>query len=160
ALGNYARNPFFSPDGRWFGFWHEGKIKKVQIAGGIPVEICDAEIPFGAMWAADDTILFGAGSGGIYRVPAAGGKPELIVRDPGGVAHGPQLLPGGRAVLFTIAQENGGWDDARIVVQSLETGHRDVLITGGTDARYLETGHLLYVSGGTLLAAPFDLRSL
>jgi serine/threonine-protein kinase len=157
---SYARNPFFSPDGGWVGFWQNGKLKKVQIDGGLPVDICEAGNPYGATWAENDTILFGAGVRGIYRVEAAGGQPALIVRDPGGTAHGPQLLPGGHAVLFTLAQENKPWDEARIVVQSLETGRREVLVSGGTDGRYLGTGHLVYVTGGTLVAAPFDVASL
>lgn len=75
-------------------------------------------------------------------------------------AHGPQLLPGGRAVLFTIGTRGVSWDQARLVVQSLDTGERKVLVEGGRDARYVSTGHLLYAQRGTLLAVPFDLDRL
>ena len=75
-------------------------------------------------------------------------------------AHGPQLLPGGRAVLFTLAQAGEGWDDAQIVVQSLDGGARQVVVRGGTDARYLPTGHLVYALRGSLLALPFDVGRL
>jgi Tol biopolymer transport system component len=155
-----GRNPFFSPDGKWVGFWQDGKLKKVLADGGTPVDICEAGNPFGATWATDNTIVYGAGPQGIYRVSADGGKPALIVRDPAGLAHGPQLLPGGRTVLFTLRGENDEWDEAQIVVQSLDTEHREVLIRGGTDARYLETGHLVYVGNGTLFSVPFDATSL
>jgi serine/threonine-protein kinase len=154
-----GRNPFFSPDGRWIGFWQDGKLKKVLAEGGAPVEICEAGNPFGATWDADNTIVYGEGPVGIYRVSADGGTPTLIVRDPGGLAHGPQILPDKRSILFTLKDGNGAWDEAQIVVQSLETGHRDVIVSG-TDARFVETGHLVYVANGTIYGAPFDANSL
>ena len=156
-----GRSPFFSPKGQWVGFYAGGELKKVSIAGGAPATLCEAGNPYGASWGVDDRIVFGQGSDGIFRVPAAGGTKELLIRvDPGHEwAHGPQILPGGHSVLFTL----GGafsWDDSQIVVQSLETGERKVLVDGGTDARYASTGHLVYVRAGTLLAVPFDLGSL
>jgi len=155
-------NPFFSPDGQWIGFWQGGQLKRVSVNGGAPVVICAAAIPFGVSWEDDGTILFGQGRDGLSRVSAEGGKPDVVVRDPGGLAHGPQLLPGGRAVLFTFRAGAGDpdWNSAQIVVQSLDTGKRQVVIDGGTDARYLATGHLVYVTGGTLLAVPFDVVKL
>jgi serine/threonine-protein kinase len=159
GTGVAGRNPFFSPDGRWIGFWQDGKLKKVLAEGGAPVDICDAGNPFGATWEADNTIVYGEGPVGIYRVSAEGGTPTLIVRDPGGLAHGPQILPDKRTILFTLKAGNGAWDEAQIIVQSLETGHRDVIVRG-TDARFVETGHLVYVANGTLYAAPFDATSL
>ncbi len=156
-----GRSPFFSPDGQSVGFYAGGELKKVSIAGGAPATLCEAGNPYGASWGVDDRIVFGQGSDGIFGVPAAGGTKELLIRvDPGREwAHGPQILPGGHSVLFTL----GGpfsWDDSQIVVQSLETGERKVLVDGGTDARYASTGHLVYVRAGTLLAVPFDLGSL
>jgi hypothetical protein len=74
-----GRNPFFSPDGKWVGFWQDRKLKKVLADGGTPVDICEAENPWGATWATDNTIVYGAGPQGIYRVSANGGKPALIV---------------------------------------------------------------------------------
>jgi hypothetical protein len=70
----------------------------------------------------------------------------------------PDLLPDGKTVLFTVGA-TGSWDDAQIVAQSLATGERHVLVTGGTFPRYLPTGHLAYARGGSLMAAPFDIRS-
>ena len=161
TTGGGGRSPFFSPDGKSVGFYAGGELKKVSIAGGAPATLCKAGNPYGASWGVDDRIVFGQGSDGIFGVPAAGGKKELLIRvDPGREwAHGPQILPGGHSVLFTL----GGafsWDDSQIVVQSLETGERKVLVDGGTDARYASTGHLVYVRAGTLLAVPFDLGSL
>jgi eukaryotic-like serine/threonine-protein kinase len=153
-------SPFFSSDGQWLGFWQEGHLKKVSVNGGAPIVLCASAVPFGASWASDDTILYGQGPGGIWRVSAAGGTPENLVKvNAGERAHGPQLLPGGR-VLFTLAQGGEGWDDAQIVVQSLDGGARQVVVRGGTDARYLPTGHLVYALRGSLLALPFDVGRL
>jgi serine/threonine-protein kinase len=164
--------PFFSPDGRWVGFWEgtDGKLKKIAVSGGAPVTLCAAENPFGATWTSDDQIYFGQGQKGIMRVSANSGNPETVVTlKPGEVAHGPQVLPGGDALLFTLASgaayRRGGivdqdrWDKAQIVVQSLKSGERHVLTTG-SDARYVPTGDIVYALGSTILAAPFDLKKL
>lgn len=92
-------------------------------------------------------------------MPAEGGtcKP-IITLEKGQRVHGPQLLPDGRTVLVTLAQ-GADWDEAQIVVQSLDTGARRTLIRG-TDARYLRTGHLVYVLRDTVQAVPFDAASL
>ena len=154
-----ARNPFFSPDGQRIGFYAAGQLKRVSVSGGAPVTLGEANTPWGASWGADDMILYGQGSQGIWRVPGTGGSPEqLIPMEDGEQAHGPQLLPGGEWVLFTFRPSGASsWDQAQIVVQSPETGERSVVIDGGRDARYVATGHLVYALNGVLLAAPFDL---
>ena len=80
----------------------------------------------------------------------------------GELAHGPQMLPGGRELLFTIGSGSttDRWDKGQIVVQSLTTGERKVVIQGGSDARYLPTGHMVYASGATVFAVGFDLARL
>jgi serine/threonine-protein kinase len=150
------RVPFFSPDGRWVGFWEERQIKKVSIRGGAPMSLCDVgPPPQGATWAADGSILIGHGSRGVWRVSADGGtcEPIITVTD-GERVHGPQLLPDGKHVLFTLSR-GANWDDANIVVQSLATGTRQVIV-GGTDGRYLTTGHLVYALRDTVLGVQFD----
>ena len=105
-------------------------------------------------------ILFGQHGVGILRVSAAGGTPEVLVPlDLPVRGHGPQILPGDKAVLLTLG-DGPNWNDAQIVVHSLETGERKVLIEDGRDARHLPTGHLVYVLDGTLLAVPFDAERL
>ena len=167
AQGRAARSPFFSPDGRWIGFWQDGQLKKVSITGGAPLELCAAENPWGVSWTSDNTILYGqseqtgTGAAGIWRVSSEGGKPEHVVKvEAGQIAQSPQLLPGGRAILFTLAARLGEWDTAQIVVQSLDSGRRDVVVERGADARYVPTGHLVYALDGTLLAVPFDVTRL
>ena len=155
-------SPFFSPDGQWIGYYSGGQLKKIAISGGAPVVVCAATNPFGASWGADDTIVFGQPEG-IMRVSADGGTPELIIEaEAAGQVHGPQVLPGGNWVLFTVTTATGQsrWDQAQIVVESLESGERKVLWSGGSDARYVPTGHLVYALEDVLFAVPFDINTL
>jgi serine/threonine-protein kinase len=112
---------------------------------------------FGGHWESDDTILYGLGPSGVWRVRAAGGEPQNVIKlNANESAHGPQLLPDGRSVLFTLAQRGQSWDDAQIVAQSIDGGTREIIVQGGTDARYLPTGHLVYARRGRLLALRFN----
>ena len=162
--GSRAQVPFFSPDGQWIGFYsgRDGALKKVALSGGAAVTLAEATQPFGASWGADDTILLGQGSQGIIQVAGAGGTPDVLVSvEPPTEAHQPQMLPGGEAVLYTLGTGGPrGWDAAQIVVEQVATGERTVVIEGGSDARYLPTGHLVYALGDTLLAVPFDVDRL
>jgi len=121
--------------------------------------LCKAASLFGASWGTDGTIVFAtARNGGLWRVSAGGGTPEVLTTlQPGEYSHRlPHFLPGGRAVIFTISKGANQWDDTQIVVRSLETGRQTTLIEGGADGRYVTSGHLVYVRLGTLMAAPFD----
>jgi serine/threonine protein kinase len=157
-------NPVFSPDGRSIAF-HSGvdqTLKRIAVNGGAAITICPVDGLYGMSWSAEG-IVFGQGSSGIMRVPANGGKPERLVSVKGDeLAHGPQMLPGGQAVLFTLATGTGAdrWDKAHVVVQTLRSGERKTVIEGGSDARYVSTGHLVYALGGIVFAVPFDVRRL
>ena len=151
--------PFFSPDGQWMGFFTGTQLKKVPINGGAPITLCDVLAGLSGTWGADGTIVYGrVGPTGLSRVSAAGGTPEAFsTRKEGEVDHDyPDFLPGGDAVLFTISQ-TGSWDDAQLVVQSLDTGERHVVLEGGFYGRFVPTGHLVYARAGGLMAVPFDL---
>jgi Tol biopolymer transport system component len=153
-------NPFFSPDGQWVGYWQDRQLKKVAISGGVPVSICAAEPLFGAGWEPDNTILFSQPEG-IRRVSANGGMPELIIKSEEGEQFDtPRLLPGGEWVLFAVRRATGAWDEAVIVVQSLKTKERRDVWRGGSDARYVPTGHIVYALGNNLFAVPFSLATL
>ena len=160
--GAEGGGPFFSPDGEWIGFWTGNQLKKISVNGGAAAVLAtiDNSQPTGAHWAADDTIVFAAQSAGIWRVSAAGGTPEQLVKAEGNrTFQHPQLLPGGRALLYTrAAPERGGWDQADIVVKPLDGAERRLAV--GTDARYVPTGHLVFVVRGTLMAVPFDAETL
>ena len=161
--GSGANIPFFSPDGQWIGFFsgQDRALKKVALSGGAAVTLTEATGIHGASWGADDTIVFGQEGQGILRVAGTGGTPDALVSvDDPAQAHQPQMLPGGEAVLYTLGSGFGQWDAAQIVVEQLATGERTVVVEGGSDARYLPTGHLVYALGNTLLAVPFDVERL
>jgi eukaryotic-like serine/threonine-protein kinase len=156
--------PVFSPDGRSIAFWAaaDRTIKRIAVTGGVTVTICQADNPYGIAWGRDG-LVFSQGSKGIMRVSANGGTPEVLVRvSDGQEAQGPQLLPGGQHVLFTLATgtDFDRWDKARVVVQSLASKERKTLIEGASDARYVPTGHLVYAVGGNVFAVAFDVRRL
>jgi serine/threonine-protein kinase len=161
-----AASPFFSPDGQWVGFLSQGSsLRKVAIGGGAPLTLCKVDTMWNGTWNAD-AIVFASPTKGIMRVSANGGEPELIVKiGDSEAADGPQLLDGGRLVLFTLATESGPerWDRAQIIVQSIASGERHVVLRRGSAARYLSfngTGHLVYAVGNSLLAVPFDVARL
>jgi len=157
-------DPVFSPDGKSVAFYAaaDRTLKRIATAGGAVVTICAADNPHGMSWGPHG-IVFGQGRKGIMRVSPNGGPVDLIVRvKDDEEAHGPQLLPGGQHVLFTLATGTtfDRWDDAQIVVQSLTSGERTTLFKGGSDARYVPTGHLVYGDSRTIYATAFDTQRL
>jgi serine/threonine-protein kinase len=153
-------NPVFSPDGRSVVFYSGNTLKRVSVTGGAATTVCQAEPTFGISWT-EDTVLFGQSGKGIMRVSANGGVPAVLVAIKNSeIVYSPQLLPGGEYVLLTVADgADSNWDRARIVGQSLKSGERKTLIEGGSDGRYLPTGHIVYALRETLLAVPFDLTT-
>src|SRR2546428_2817713 len=183
--GNFdiAWEPFMSPDGRWIGFFALGELRKVSVTGGPPITICSVpEVPLGASWGPDDTIVFavrgtGGPRSGLLSVSAGGGEPKVLTITDRGKGEAlnafPFVLPGGRAVLFTILPATGpvGGVNAQVAVLDLKTGQRKTLVRAGSDAVYVDvstrsgqapsgSGYLVYAAAGTLLAARFDLARL
>jgi predicted Ser/Thr protein kinase len=150
-----ASIPFFSPDSRWLGFWLDGYLRKVSMAGGPPVPIAETAVAYGASWGENDLIVFAAEGGRLYTVPGAGGEPAPVTEPETGTWHRyPFMLPGGRAALFSI-RGGGGVESVRIGAVDLETGAIDT-IGFGTRAEYAH-GHLVFTGADqTLLAQPFD----
>ena len=153
-----ADNPFFSPDGEWLAFDSDGALKKVALRGGPATTIC--ELPSGfrdATWTTDGTIILGAVGSGLLQVPGAGGEPRpfLDLEEGERGQTQPDVLPGGRAVLFRSRR-----DERRVVmVYSLDTGERRELVEG-MSPHFLPTGHLVFGRAGSLWAVPFDLDEL
>ena len=115
-------------------------------------------------WSEDGTIIFAKHLSGLFRVPAEGGMPApLTTRDEqkGEASHRlPHAVPGGKVVLFTsILHYLPDWEQAEIVALRVDTGERKT-VAKGADARYVPTGHLVFVRTGTVVAAPFDLNRL
>jgi hypothetical protein len=148
SLGNItnARQPFFSPDGQWIGFFDGSGLKKVSTAGTAPVALVKTYVvPRGASWGDDNTIVFATHdtSRGLLRIPASGGELTVLTRpDPtkGEKNHWqPSLLPGSRGILFTIIPINPT-DLPQVAVLDLDSGQRKTLIRGGSQPEYVSSG--------------------
>jgi serine/threonine-protein kinase len=185
SLGQIT-DPIFSPDGASMAFvaGSPASIKRVAVTGGTPVTICDGCGALGTMHWDDNGIVFAQGGRGlpagfagarstegshrIMRVPAGGGEPKLLFNVTDGIPWNVQMLPGGDVVLFGLLQGTPNalrsgelaWDKAQIVLQSLRSGERRVLIEGAVGARYLPTGHIVYGREGVLFGRRFDVRHL
>ncbi|MGH7000990.1 MAG: protein kinase domain-containing protein, partial [Stellaceae bacterium] len=144
-------SPVFSPDGSAvaFGSVDDQTIKRISVEGGAAVSLCTAAEPYGMSWG-EDGIVFAENPGGVLRVSPNGGTPEVLVRLKAGErATAPQVLPGGKQVLFSLATAGGGpgtdsWDTAEIVVQAIGSPARRTLSAGARDGQYVPTGHIVY----------------
>jgi serine/threonine protein kinase len=166
ATSSVLRSPFISPDGQWVGF-EEGvnTLKKVPIAGGPAITLAEIDgIMRGATWLPDNTIVFATNIArtGLQRISADGGMPtQLTTPDAARNEYEhvwPEALPGGTALLYTIIGRTGGLGAAKVAIQDLQANQSTDLFSGGSNAVYVPTGHLVYVAGGALWGIPFDLR--
>ncbi|MBK5294618.1 MAG: PD40 domain-containing protein [Acidobacteriia bacterium] len=156
-------SPFFSPDGQWIAFFADGKLKKVQVEGGAAMTLCEAGGVLGGDWGEDGNIIAALGTRSVLSlIPSAGGAPKPVTTfTKGEVTHRwPQILPGGKAVLFISHTTGGNYDEAAIEVLSVPDGRRKKLHQGASWSRYVSSGHLLYLFKGTLFAMPFHLGRL
>jgi len=161
--------PFISPDGRWIGFWAEGKLKKVSADMGAATLICEAGLDglypiFGASWGARGHIVYATLNSGLWCVSSDGGVPErLTTLDSSKLEYShrlPHFLPDGNAVLFTVTFHPFSIEGSHIEMLPLGGGERRLLIQDGADGRYVSSGHLVFVRQGVLMAAPFDPKRL
>jgi len=154
--------PFWSPDSAWVGFFADGQLKKIPAGGGPAVAIANAPDPRGGSWGVDETILFGTGSQGIYRVSASGGTiarvTELDISTKEGSHRTPEFLPDGKHFLFTV--RGGQPAQTGVYAGSLDGKTKKLLIRGNTNASYSPSGHLLFMDGGTLMGQRFDAEHL
>jgi Tol biopolymer transport system component len=163
-----AIGQFWSPDSRFLAFNAQGRLKKIDIAGGPAVTLASTDRPglfAGGAWSRDDVILFPMDAG-LHRVPATGGTPPLAATTldtaAGDTRHWwPWFLPDGKHFLYEAVGSTTNPNDPRAVyIGSLDTpGSGRLLLNGGSNAKYAE-GHLLFMRDRTLMAHPFDLRRL
>ncbi len=157
---NGAAFPFWSPDSRSVGFFSAGKLKVVSLDGSRLRDVCDIAQGSGGSWNADDVILISsAANASIVRVSANGGRPAAVTTPDaaqGERRHGlPSFLPGSRSFLYLSQTNQGG----AVMVAPLDGGPAVRLVASTSGAQYSK-GHLLYLSGTTLMAQPFDSETL
>ena len=156
-----ATAPFFSPDGRWVAYFAAGQLRKISVEGGASIALCDADAGRGGTWGDDGYIVATLSQGVLSRVPEAGGTPTPFTQPEEGTDHRwPHLLPGNEAVLYTARVPLASSADSSVVALNMRDGQSKTVQRGGAFGRYIAaadgTGYLLYISRGTLFAAPFD----
>ncbi len=154
-----VRSNFFSADGKWIGFTTaDRKIKKVSVADGTLLTLGDAPLSNSGSWGLDGKIVLATTGAGLQEISASGGSSRpLTTIDPnkGEAGHvWPTILPKGNAVLFTRWPRDGS--EGTIEALVFKTGQRKVVLQDGSCTTYSPTGHLLFLRGGALMAAPFD----
>jgi Tol biopolymer transport system component len=156
--------PFFSPGGDFIGFFTDRELKKIQIGGGAAFTLAEAASTRGGSWSPDgSTIYFSPEfASGISRVPAAGGTAQPLVepdsKEGERTFRWPEVLPGGRAILFTVGSNDSpnNYDAANLEVYSLDSGTRKVLVRGANMGRFCPPDHLVYSRAAVLYAIRFD----
>ena len=160
-----AALPFWSPDSHRIGFFAEGKLKTVDVAGGAPRILCDIPLGLGGTWNRDGTILVASGTGGaLLRISAAGGAPAPVSKPPQASGQGfrwPAFLPDGKHFLYFVdwSSPTDTLSDG-IYLGSLDAVEAKRISSELRGNAAFSSGHLLYVRDRSLLAQPFDLGRL
>jgi Tol biopolymer transport system component len=160
-----AAHPFWSPDSRWIGFFSNGKLRKVDTAGGPAIALCDGYDGRGGAWNRDGVIIFQPRfSDPLFKVAAGGGTPEPLTKLDDGQFHishrFPTFLPDGRRFLFyVVATTNPSTSEhSGIYLGSLDSPEIRRVLRVDSRMAYAQ-GDLLYKRGSTLMAQPFDPES-
>jgi serine/threonine-protein kinase len=146
--------PVFSPRGDQVAFWSNGRLRRVPVGGGTPVDVADSDPPNGMSWGDDDYIVFSdPDRAGLDRVRATGGEGvESLPSHPDAIL--PHVLPGSRAVLYTVSDGTSA-GPRRVEALTLANSRIDTIVNNASDTRYV-SGHLLFARVGTLMAVSFD----
>ena len=153
-----ALYPFWSPDASSIGYFANSKLWRIGVAGGAPLAICDVTVATGGAWGDDGRIVFGSITGPLIRVSASGGSPAPLTALKSSREESwhrwPQLLPGGRAVLFQVLAAKV--EDTGVYGAFLDRPLEPVRVVAADRNAIYSSGHLLWRRGSTLVAQPFD----
>jgi len=151
-----AYHPAFSPDGDWVAFMAGDRLRKVLYAGSEPVTLCEARNTFTLTWESDNSILLLETEGRVLaRIDTDSGSKTVV--NPEASKGAVSVLPGGTHLLGHSAYQTGINPDSWVVgALDLDDGNWNPIIDGGFSARYVPTGHLVYVRGGNLMGVVFD----
>ena len=120
---------------------------------------CDP--PRGMAWDDRGRVYFGGNGSRIWQIPADGAPAPVTTRSEAELLHSlPFPLPGGKALVYTVRKRWWSWGDEEVVAQTLTSGERKLLLRDAADARYVPTGHLVFMRRGALFAVPFDPERL
>jgi serine/threonine-protein kinase len=156
-------NPVFSVDSTWIAYEQNGVLWKLPVAGGASIRLVDVPSDRGTWWMSDGSLLVvPTAADGVLRLPPDGDElvPVTTLRDGEAAQRWPQALPGETHILFVADDDGVDWTDATIEVAEIATGERKLIARGGYYPRYVSSGHVLYASGSSLFALPFDLDRL
>jgi serine/threonine protein kinase len=152
--------PFWSPDSRYLAFFAGGKLKKIDTAGGPPVTLAEASNPRGGAWSTTGMIVFAPNNnvGGLFKISSSGGAATPATRpdNAGGNDRAPWFLPDGRHFLYSSLRPP---NRVQVLLASLDSGEIKTVAETGSNAVYSE-GRLLFLRENTLMAQPFDLKTL
>lgn len=162
-----ASLPVFSPDNKWLAFVADSTLKKMAYFDGPATSIAKVSDVRGLSWAGPDSLVYTPHvSDPLYQVSVNGGEPRQVStldESKSERSHRwPQVLPEGKAVLFTVGTLNSpdDYESSTIEAVVLATGERRVLLPGASMARYSRSGHLVFARGGSLFAVGFDADTL
>ncbi len=156
-----ATYPFWSPDGKYIGFFSGGKLKKVALAGGPVQVLCDAPEGRGASWNPRGVIILAPNiAEPLYKVPEGGGTPEKITETkPGWTNRNPYFLPDGDHYLFIVRDTGNASSAGALYGASLSGEKPRQILERASNVQYSE-GYLLYLRETVLVAQRFDPKSL
>jgi tRNA A-37 threonylcarbamoyl transferase component Bud32/WD40 repeat protein len=164
-----AMFPFWSPDSRSLGFFAQNKLKKIDIAGGPPLALCDTSgNPRGGTWGREGVILFTPSTTSpLFRTSASGSPPTQVTKLEADIKVGthrwPHFLPDGRHFLYVArATGPGGTQQSGaegIYVGSIDGKESKLLVRAISSGAYA-SGNVLFVREGTLMAQAFDPKLL
>jgi len=161
-----ATDPVFSPNGKWIAFMADFAIKKVSLDGPVStvLKVGDAR---GLSWASEDSLIYSPEPAtGLFKISANGDNRQAISQldeaKKERTHRWPQVLPNGKAVIFTVGGVDSpdSYERANIEAVILATGERRIVMQNASMARYVTTGHLVFARGGGLYATRFDIDSL